>query len=1176
MKIPLRLGLAFLALATLRAQDAPIPAQIDARMLQMPAVSKSQIAFVYGGNIWIAPKTGGTALRLSAPRGLEQFPRFSPDGTQLAFTGNYDGNVDLYIMPVGGGEPRRITHHGGSERLLGWYPDGQALLYASHMTSFTERVSQLFKVPAQGGLPEKLPVAYGEFGAISPDGKTLAFTPISTDFATWKRYRGGMAPDIWLFDLDKKTAENVTHNDAKDTQPMWHGDTLYFLSDRDDHQRDNIWAYDTRTKQTRQVTHFAESDVHFPSVGPDDLVFENEGRLYLLDLATEQAHEVNIKVATDRATLRPRVQNVAGLVRGAAISPTGKRVLFEARGDIFSVPAEHGIVRNLTETSGVAERFPAWSPDGKWIAYFSDRSGEYELTLRPADKPDGEQTLTHLGPGFRYHPQWSPDAKKIVFIDQAMRIHLYDLDTKRVTEVGRQLWAYEGDLSQFAVSWSADSRWFTYAADRPNRQSAIVIYDTQEQREQAATSGFYDDDFPVFDPDGRYLYYRSKRVFEPLYSESDNTWIYTNGESLVALPLRKDVPSPLAPRDDEEPVRKDLPAPEKIEDKKDEPAKEPKADEPKNSEPKKDKLQEDLVLSEQKPAAENAPAGEPRTGMRLARQFPLKPKPLTIDFDEIESRGVVLPVGGGHFDHLMAVPGRVIFRWPPRVGSRKGPAPLSYWDLDKREEKMILDDCASVELSADAHKLLVKRADQWGVINVLEGQKIEHPLPVGSLEALVDPAAEWRQIFNDAWRIERDFFYDPGMHGVNWPKMRERYGRLIGDAVTRSDVNHILGELLGELSCSHTYRSGGDLDEAPTRSVGYLGCDYTLDQGSYRISHIVTAAPWDEARSPLRQPGVSVKEGDWLLGVNSRPLDVREDPWAAFQGLADKPVQITVNDKPNLEGARNVLVHTLGSEATLRHQAWVEANRRRVESASGGRIGYIYVKNTGVDGQSELFEQFRAQYTKPGLIIDERWNSGGQIPDRFIELLGRRVQNYYGVRSGPDWTTPFVAHPGPQAILTNGWSGSGGDCFPWLFRESKLGPIIGTRTWGGLIGMTGAPGLVDGGHVTVPTFSIYDTSGKWIIEGHGVDPDISVLDDPAELAQGRDPQLDRAIEEMKKTLEAHPPVPPPKPGVSRSYGEISFIFLNLVLTHFLCPDVETQKKNMKTIKKKRKLLLYHP
>ncbi len=1131
MKVSPLLGVLCLAAASALAQNAVAPAPIDARLMQMPAVSKTQIAFVYAGDIWIAPKSGGTAMRLSSPRGTEQFPRFSPDGTQLAFSGNYDGNVDLYVMPAGGGEPRRVTHHGASDRLLGWTPDGQSLLFSSHMMGFTERVSQLYTVPVEGGLPQKLPVAYGEFGSISPDGRMLAFTPISTDFATWKRYRGGMAPDVWLFDLANKTADNITKNEAKDSQPMWHGTTVYFLSDRDGKQRDNLWAYDTTTKETRQVTSFSEADVHFPSMGPDELIFENGGRLYLLDLANDKTREVKISVVTDRATLRPRVERVANLVRNATISPTGKRALFEARGDIFSVPAENGIIRNLTETSGVAERYPAWSPDGRFIAYFSDRTGEYELTLRPADGKGEEQTITNLGPGFRYQPQWSPDSKKIVFIDKSMKIYLCDLEAKKWSVIGKQLWAYESDLTRFAVSWSADSRFFTYAADQPNRQSAIMIVDTQDHKSRRVTQGFFDDDLPVFDPDGRFLYYRSKRVFQPMYSESDNTWIYANGQSLIAVPLRKDVPSPLAPRNDEEPVRVSPPPPAPptpSPDKKEEPKKDDKGEPAKSTDPKKDPPPQGEAALKDEKATTPAPT-TPAPGVQ-GRPAPMRPRPVTIDYDGFEARAVELPVGGGRFDHLMAVPGRVIFRWPPRVGSRRGPAPLSYWDIEKRDEKTILDDCNAAELSADGRKLLVKKGEQWGIINVFEGQKIDKPLPLGNLEMRVDPPAEWRQIFNDAWRIERDFFYDPGMHGVDWKAQREHYGKMLEDAVTRSDVNYLIGELLGELNTSHAYRSGGDLDEAVTRGVGYLGCDYALEEGAYRIKRIIQTAPWDSVRSPLRQPAINVKEGDWLIAVNGHTLDVKEDPWAAFQGLADRPVVITVNDKPNRDGARDVLVQTIGSESTLRHLAWIESNRRRVNDASGGKIGYIYVKNTGQDGQSELYKQFRAQYTKPGLIIDERWNSGGQIPDRFVELLGRSTLNYYGVRDGPDWTTPFVAHQGAKAMLANGWSGSGGDCFPFLFREKGLGPIIGQRTWGGLIGMTGAPGLIDGGSVTVPTFSIYDTTGKWIIEGRGVDPDIAVLDDPAELAQGRDPQLERAIETVKKSLETNPSKAPKKPA----------------------------------------------
>ena len=1115
-----------LAAAAGLAQD-PAPGPINARLMQMPAVSKTQIAFVYAGDIWIVPKAGGAAARLSSPRGAESFPRFSPDGTQLAFSGNYDGNEDVYVMPVGGGEPRRITHHGARDRLLGWYPDGKALLFASGMTSFTDRVSQLFKVAAGGGLPERLPVPYGEFGAISPDGKLLAYTPISTDFATWKRYRGGMAPDVWLFDLEKKTAENITHNDANDSQPMWHGTTLYFLSDRDAQARANLWAYDTVTKQTRQVTKFTDADVHFPSIGPEEIVFENGGRLHLLDLGTEQSHEVQITVVTDRVTLRPHTINVTNFVRDSSLSPTGKRALFEARGEIFSVPAEHGIVRNLTESSGVAERYPAWSPDGKWIAYFSDRTGEYELTLRPADGKGGEQVQTQLGAGWRYSPQWSPDAKKIVFIDSAMRVHLHDVATKQTEVIDKAQSFYHEELERFRAMWSPDSRWVAYARDQENDQTAIVLYDTQEKKVRQVTSGFHDDDLPVFDPEGKYLYYRSKRVFEPLYSQSDNTWIYTNGEALVAVPLRKDVASPLAPREDEEPVKKDRPAAEKKDEK---PAEEPQPEE-KKDEPKKDEEKKsEVALKEQKPAGDAAQPAVARPGDKARPPEEKKPKPVLIDLEGFEARGVVLPVGGGHFDNLLAVPGKVIFRWPPRVGARAGASPLSYWDLEKREEKQIIDDCGSAELSADAKKLLLKKGATWGVVNVAEAQKLDKPLATGSLETTIEPAAEWRQIFNDAWRIERDFFYDPGMHGLDWKALRERYGKLLDDAVTRWDVNYVLGEMLGELNVSHAYRGGGDTEEAWVRGVGYLGCDFALEQGAYRIMRILETAPWDTARSPLRQPGVNVAEGDWLLAVNGHALDVKEDPWAAFQGLADRTVQLTVNKKPNREGARDVLVQTLGSESGLRHLAWIEANRQRVDAASGGKIGYIYVRNTGSDGQSNLYQQFRAQFAKPGLIIDERWNSGGQIPDRFIELLGRRVTNYWGVRDGRDWQTPHIAHHGPKAMLANGWSGSGGDCFPWLFRKNGLGPVIGQRTWGGLIGMTGAPPLIDGGHVTVPTFSIYDTTGQWIIEGHGVEPDIAVADDPAELAKGIDPQLERAIAEVRKSLETQPVRMPKKPA----------------------------------------------
>ncbi|MEO6786065.1 MAG: PDZ domain-containing protein, partial [Chthoniobacteraceae bacterium] len=950
--------------------------RLDARLMRMPAVSEKQIAFVYAGDIWVAPKEGGTAIRLSSPAGEELFPRFSPDGREIAFTANYDGAESIYVMPVSGGEPRRVTFAGAGDRMVCWWPDGQSIVFASRRESFTDRVGQFFRVNAKGGLPEKLPIPYGEFGAISPDGRTFAYTMTDTDRASWKRYRGGMAPDVWLFHLDTGAAENITHDDACDSQPMWVGnDRVYFLSDRGEKKRANLWCYEIAAKKLRQVTGFTDYDVRYPSVGPKDIVFENGGALYLLALETEALRQVKVEVITDKATLRPHVQNVGGLVRFGTISPTGKRVMFEARGEIFSVPAENGVVRNFTETPGTAERYPAWSPDGKWIAYFSDRSGEYELTLRSADGKGEERQLTELHAGWRYQPHWSPDSKRIVFIDSAMRIWLTDVETKQTTVIDKEMWLYHGELENFSFSWSPDSRWLAYAGDTENRQQGIVIYDTKERKRHQVTSAFYDDDMPVFDPAGTYLYYRSKRNFVQHRSDFDNTWAYVNSHALMCVPLRKDMPSPLAPKNDEEPMKKD------------EPKKETPKDAPKSTDPAK--KPENSRKGEVKPdAPKPLPQPPNRTTVVQTKNGPVRmmagvaqpPRPtdVRIDLDGFEARAIVLPVGSGRIDELGALPGKVLFRWPPRAGSNNKTSPLSYYDVEAHAERMVLDDVSGYEVSADGHKLLVAKGGSWFVTAAAEGAKADRALPTGSLETTVDPVAEWHQMFDDAWRIERDFFYDPDLHLVHWQEMRERYRRMIDVCATRYDVNYVLGELLGELNSSHTYRSGGDLQDAPHRKVGYLGCDYALEQGAYRIKHILDVAPWDTAvRSPLRGPGVQVKEGDWLLAVNGRKLDTSVEPAAAFSGLGDKTVVLTVNGKPSPEGAHEVILTTLGSEAALRQHAWIEKNRLRVDAATKGRAGYIYVKNTGDEGQAELYRQWRGQIQKDALVIDERWNSGG-------------------------------------------------------------------------------------------------------------------------------------------------------------------------------------------------------
>jgi tricorn protease len=1073
----------------------PLRAQVDARMLQYPDVSQTHIAFEYGGDIWIVPKAGGLANRITSAKGEEFLPRFSPDGSLIAFNGNYDGNIDIYTVPALGGLARRVTHHGMTDRMADWFPDGAHILYTSAMESGKQRFNQFYNVAREGGLPAKLSVPYGEFGSLSPDGKKLAYTPVTRTYRTWKRYRGGMAADIWIFNLETMSAENITNSEANDEFPMWHGDTIFFLSDRGPSERFNIWAYDVATKATRQVTQIEDFDVHFPAAGPSDIVFEAGGKLYLFDIAGGKTREVKVEVVTDESTLMPRLDNVEKMIQNAWPSPDGKRVVFEARGDLFSVPAENGNVVDLTRSPGVAERYPAWSPDGRSVAYWSDRSGEYELFVRDLATGSEGKPLTAYGPGYRYQPYWSPDGKMVAFVDKAMEVQIYELASGKTVKVDKGKFMFQGALEHFAVSWSADSRWLAYPRDLDSRAAAIFIFDTQEGKTRQVTSGFYSDTQPAFDPSGQYLYFLTNRTFNPLYGDQDATFTYANSTNIAAVPLRVDVPSPLAP--------------------------------------KNDKAEEKKAGAEEKP--ETAPKPGEKSGEKSEKggkeeKAVEAPKEVRIDFEGFESRVVVLPPEAGNYDNLQGVAGKIIYHRQPNTGSESKQKPVKFYELEKREEKTIVGDADGFRISADGKKMLVANSGVFFVVDVAPEQKLEKKMPTAQLEMTVGPREEWRQIFNDAWRFERDFFYDPNMHGVDWNAIKVSYGKLIDDAVTREDVNFVIGEMIAELSASHTYRGGGAVEQAPSRPVGYLGVDWEVSGGAYRIKKIIRGAPWDsESRSPLDSPGAGVKEGEYVLAVNGIALDPAKDPWAPFGGLAGKTVELTVNSRPESAGARTVVVETMPSETRLRNLAWIEANRARVDKATGGRIGYIYVPSTGIDGQNELVRMFMGQMDKEGLIVDERFNDGGQIPDRFIELLNRKPLSFWAVRDGKDWQWPPVANFGPKVMLINGWSGSGGDAFPDFFREAGVGPLIGMRTWGGLIGISGSPSLVDGGGVTVPTFRMYKPDGKWFAEGHGVDPDIQVAEDPAQLAKGVDPQLERGIQEVMELLKAHPPLHPKRP-----------------------------------------------
>jgi tricorn protease len=1202
----------------LAAQPAPGDIKPHAGMLRYPAISARQIAFVYAGKLWVAPREGGLATPVANPAGDVSHPHFSPDGKTIAFTGNYDGLHNLYTIPTDGGLPQRVTHHPAGETLWNWTPDGK-LLFSSNGQAGQPRQSLLYVVGPKGGLPTRLPVPYGSDAMLSPDGRWLAYTPESTLNRTWKRYRGGWASDIWLFDLQTKKSKRMTDWEGTDAVPMWVGAKVYYLSDNGPEHRLNIWRYDTGNGQRQQITHLADYDVKWPSLGPGprgegEIVFQHGADLDVLDIPANKIRTVDVRVPGDRSGLRPHLVDVTKFMGGFDISPTGKRVAVEARGDIWTAPARDGAPRNLTHSDGSAERSPAWSPDGRWIAYFSDAGGEYELTITQSDGKGETRQLTHGSHTFYANPAWSPDSKQIAYNDKAGNIYLCTVADGKTKQIDKDPM---GGARQ--VSWAPDSRWLAYArsAETPLGASTIWVYNLETGQKRQLTAGMFSDDSPVFDHKGDYLYFSSTRSFNPTYDDQGQTWVYAGTQVLVAAPLRADIASPYLPKSDDETF----------------------SDEKAKSAPKKTTVVSISPADSEAPAVEfarvlaadddevsgvwtamaagmsvkmtltlgggNSVSGTfetPRgngtvsgtydpakkelnltivvtggptitfvgtvsgatlagTGTVMGQSLPItftkeggaskqagagakpgeaakpaeaaKPIRVAIDFDGFEARSMQLAVRPGRFGALgVNDRNQLLFVRQSAPGSEQGIG-IKLFDLadDKKEEKSVAAGATNFAITPDGKKIVISRGVGVAIQDASAGASAEMAAMSG-MTATIDPRAEWKQIFNDAWRIERDFFYDPHMHGVNWTAVRDQYAKMLDDCNSRDDVGYVIGEMISELNVGHAYYGGGDLPEQPTISVGMLGVDYELRDGAYRIAKIYSGAPWDvDARNPLLESGLKVKEGDYLLAVNGVPIDARQDPWAAFQGMAGRVATVTVSAKPRLDAdARDVPVRLMGSETNLRYRAWIEQHRAYVAQKTDGRVGYIYVPDTGQGGQNDLVRQFLGQMDKQALIIDERWNGGGQIPDRFIELLNRPVRNYWAIRDGKDVAWPPISHQGPKCMLINGPSGSGGDAFPWYFRQAKLGKLIGTRTWGGLVGLGGNPGLIDNAMVTAPNFAFFKANGTWAVEGHGVDPDIEVIDDPALMANGGDPQLDRAIQEMLTELKEHPYLPPKRPA----------------------------------------------
>lgn len=1214
---PLGLCTALLIAGGVSAHQGP-GVKPHAGMMRYPAISARQIAFVYVGKLWLVPREGGKAVPLATPPGQVMLPKFSPDGSTVAFTGNYDGNPDLYTIPAEGGMPTRATHHPDRELLCGWTPDGKLLFSSRMMAPPVGAVRQLFTVSVRGGLPVRLPVPYGQDAAISPDGRYLAYTPSSTNFRTWKRYRGGWAQDIWLFDLQKRSAKRITDWEGTDTLPMWQGSTIYYLSDGGPEHRLNLWRYETKTGQRRQVTRFADYDVKWPSIGPGpkgggEIVFEHGSELDRIDLTDGKIHPVEVRIPWDQSSLRPRMVDVSHSIVSAGISPTGKRAVVEARGDLWTAPAKNGTPRNLTHSSGAAERSPAWSPDGRWIAYFSDASGEYELTLTQSDGKGETRQLTLGGKAFRYTPIWSPDSKQIAFADSTGAISLCTVAAGQTRVIDMDPYA-----NQRSLYWSPDSRFLAYAksGESRNGNGALWIYAVETGQARQVTSGMFNDDNPVFDHKGDYLYFASNRAYQaPRYGDDGQTWVYNNTTVLLAVPLRADLRSPYLPTSDEESFAaetKPTPAPGKgdkpkialLAQKPVELEAAPFAEDAVSGEWKgiagdvsftlqltvsadgkvTGTVQSDhgagtvdgsydagtqtlnltltvgkvtatltgkiagatltgtatlqgrtIPLQAQRTQGAGAPASSSKPGETAKPASSTKPVRVTIDFDHFEERAILLPVKAGQFGQLAVNDHNQL------IYARQGDADagIKLFDLadEAKQEKTVAAGASNFDITPDGKKLLIVRGNSASIQDAASGASGD-TVVTSSMVTQIDPRQEWRQIFQDAWRIERDFFYDPNMHHLDWPKVRDQYAKMLSDCATRDDVGYVISEMISELNVGHAYYGGGDIEPEPVTSVGMLGADFALENGAYRLAKIYQGAAWDvDARGPLSQPGLRVKEGDYVLAVNGTPLDTTQDPWAAFIGLANQVVTLTVSERPKLDtSAREVPVRLADGEANLRYRAWIERNRAYVTKQTGGRVGYLYVPNTGTDGQNDLVRQFMGQYGKEALIIDERWNGGGQVPDRFIELLNRPVTNYFARRAGKDWAWPPISHQGPKCMLINGQAGSGGDAFPWYFRQAGLGKLIGTRTWGGLVGIAGNPSLIDGGVVTAPNFAFYKKNGTWGIEGHGVDPDIEVLDDPNLMLNGGDPQLDAGIKEMLTEMKLHPYTSPLRPAYPDKRG----------------------------------------
>lgn len=1047
----------------------------DTRLLSEPAISKTHIAFIYADDLWIANKDGSNPRRLTVDEGVESNPVFSPDGSMIAFNAQYDGNTDVYIVPVSGGVPKRLTWHPYNDLVRGFTPNGQQVLFNSQRNTFTNRYSQLFTIEIASGKVTTLDIPNAFWASYSPDGNQIAYTPIADRFKQWKHYRGGTMSKIWIYETSNHAVAEIpkAKGGSNDTQPVWIGKTVYFISDRNGEF--NLFSYTQDKKEVKQLTDFKDFPILNIKSSENEIIFEQAGYLHIYNVDSGNTSRIKVGIATDLLEHRSRFVTGNNYIRSANISPSGARMAVDFRGEIITIPAKKGDALNLTNTAGVHEKYPAWSPDGKQIAYFSDESGEYALHIKNANGEGLTKKIALNSSGFYANIHWSPNSKKICFVNNGRNFYLVDIASGKSTKIATDAVYLPGAFRELFGSWSADSGWIAYTIITETNFEQAYLYSIAENKSYPVSDGLSNVSNPVFDPSGKYLYLFASTDAGPVVNWFDlsNQDMAANN-SIYLITLQKNTISPFAKENDvEETIDKS-----KEEDKKSD---------------KKDEKKEDT----------NIP-------------------PLSIDWEGITNRIVSIPIPSGNYRNLQVPKEGELYYLAQASNDDK--TMLHQYGLKKRKGEAIMpaDDYI---IAAKGTKTLYQIKDKWGISDTGKKPEDDAIVNTNAVQVKIEPLAEWSNIFDEAWRVNRDYFYDPGMHGANWDAMKKKYATFLPHLSSKGDLYRVMEWMFSELSVGHhRFSSTGDSMTKPKKIPGgLLGADYEVMNNRYRIKKIYGGLNWTpELRSPLTEPGADIKVGDYILEVNGKSVTANDNFFSFFENTADKLTVLTVSSNPNMANSRKITVTPIASEMALRNRDWVEGNIKKVNEATNGQVAYVYVPNTTTQGHEYFKRYFFPQVNKPAIIIDERFNGGGQLADYYIDILKRPLQSYWSYRYGKDQKAPNASIQGPKVLLIDETAGSGGDYFPYLFRKNDLGTIIGKTTWGGLVGILGYPEFIDGGIVTAPNLAFYDEKG-FGIENEGVAPDIEVEQWPAEVIKGKDPQLEKAIEVVLEQLKANPP-----------------------------------------------------